>query len=126
TIDGRAGADAIRINQAIAAPDTEHPGAFLVSLDVTGGTGSDTLYGPILGTNWRIDGADGGSADGISSFSGIENLVGGRGVAHGAASDEFRLVDPGSISGTIDGGAGIDRLVGPDVPNTWEITGADA
>jgi hypothetical protein len=126
TIDGRDGPDTIRIDQALAAPDTAHPlSCGLVCLDIIGGSGSDTLYGPILGTNWTIDGAGSGSADGITSFAGFENLVGGSDVVHGTASDEFRLVGTGSIS-TIDGGAGLDTLVGPDQANTWLVTGADA
>ena len=115
-IDGRAGKDTIAVREALP-----------IAVSIAGGAGTDdTLEGPIRGTEWTIDGANSGSAVGITSFSGIENLVGGSSFVSGPAIDIFRVVGGGSISGTIDGGLGIDILVGPDQNTTWDITGADA
>ena len=126
TIDGGGGNDTIRIDHAIGAVDPEDDSQCLVCLDIDGGGGTDTLYGPIDGTTWTIDALDGGSAVGITSFSHIENLVGGSDTAFGPAFDRFTLVVGGSISGSIDGGAGLDdQIIGPDQINTWMLTGAD-
>ena len=61
-----------------------------------------------------------------TGFQGIENLLGGSSTASGPAIDIFRIEPGGSISGAVDGGAGTDILIGPDVATTWDITGANA
>ncbi len=55
-------------------------------------------------------------------FNGFENLTGGTGV------DRFYVREGGSISGIINGGGGAvsDILFGPDVNNTWTVTGTNA
>ena len=50
----------------------------------------------------------------------MENLAGRSGT------DEFTLNAAGSITGTIDGGDGDDRLTGPNTPNVWTLSGEDA
>ncbi|HEX8030490.1 MAG TPA: hypothetical protein VF491_18580, partial [Vicinamibacterales bacterium] len=77
-------------------------------------------------TEWTIDGAGSGSANGITSFTGIENLVGGSDTTDDRGSDIFTFQALGSISGTVDGGGGVDMLVGPDAANIWIISGPDA
>jgi len=71
---------------------------------VTGGTGTDTLVGPNLNNTWSLTGANAGSVDGIATFSGIANLTGG------ALADTFQLHTKGSVTGTIDGGAGSNKV----------------
>ena len=85
-----------------------------------GNAGTNTLTGDNVANTWMISAADGGSVTGISGgFINIANLVGG------SASDDF-LITTGTLSGMIDGGAGINSLTGADVSNAWTITGADA
>ncbi|MCI0464745.1 MAG: hypothetical protein L0Z62_48090, partial [Gemmataceae bacterium] len=111
-LDGLGGADTFTIDEVLLIDE----------VSITGGSDSDTLIGPIAGTQWDITGADSGSALGITSFDGIENLTGRGGL------DRFNVRDGGSISGQIDGGAGplADVLIGPDVDNTWSVTGPNA
>lgn len=86
---------------------------------VTGGTGTDSLTANNATNNWNILTPNGGTVDGIFSFSGIENLIGG------SSADSFAL-NGGSISGSIDGGGGNDSLAGDNVVNIWNITGPDS
>src|SRR5262249_39940914 len=51
--------------------------ALPIDVTIDGSTGVDTIRGPAVGTEWTIDGPGNGSAKGITSFTGIENLVGG-------------------------------------------------
>jgi hypothetical protein len=89
---------------------------------VTGGGGTDTITGDNAGDAFSVSGADAGSIATLlpAGFTGVENLVGGTGA------DSFTFVTPGSLSGTIDGGAGTDTLVGDNVGRTFTITGPNA
>ncbi|MEA2917997.1 MAG: large repetitive protein, partial [Bradyrhizobium sp.] len=51
--------------------------ALPIDVTIDGGAGNNTIHGPALGTEWTIDGANSGSANGITSFTNIQNLVGG-------------------------------------------------
>src|SRR5207253_1834797 len=51
-------------------------------------------------------------------FTAVENLFGG------SKKDSFRFGLAGSVA-SLDGGAGSDRLVGPNRANQWAITGAN-
>ena len=73
-----------------------------VSGGISGGAGSDTLVAADADNTWVLSAADAGSLN-EQSFSEIENLTGG------AANDTF-IFAGGSISGTIDGGAGINTF----------------
>ncbi len=115
-----------------AADDT-----FVLSRDggvagqIQGGPGSDSLqlaYTPESGVApalptapevWAIDGQGSGRLNG-QGFADIENLVGGPGA------DRFVLFTTGRVSGSIEGGGGVDTLAGPDAATTWEITETDA
>ena len=55
------------------------------------------------GTAWLVDGTDQGTVDGIQ-FSGFENLTGS------TASDLFEFTADGSVTGTVNGGAGTDTI----------------
>ncbi|MDH4156934.1 MAG: hypothetical protein OEW00_06620, partial [candidate division Zixibacteria bacterium] len=73
---------------------------------INGQSGNDTLVGPAVNTTWYITGPDSGNVAGVD-FVGIENLTGGA-----DNEDTFVFVDGGSLSGSIDGGAGgYDTLV---------------
>ena len=95
--------------------------ALPIGVTIDGGADNDTIQGPALGTEWTIDGTNSGSAKGITSFTGIENLVGGAG-----GRDQFKLEPGGAIS--IDGGAGaaLDVVIGPNTANTWTLSGANS
>jgi len=71
--------------------------ALPIEVTIDGGADNDTIHGPILGTEWTIDGAGSGSANGITSFTGIENLVGGSDTTAGHGSDIFTFQASGTI-----------------------------
>jgi hypothetical protein len=70
------------------------------------GTGSDRLVGPNASTTWNITAADGGDLDqsNVVEFTDIERLTGND------ASDTFVFAADGELTGTIDGGDGINTL----------------
>ncbi len=86
---------------------------------INGGAGTDSITANNTANIWNITAADSGTVDGVPTFSNIENLFGGSGT------DSF-ILNSGSISGAIDGGAGSDSLAPDDVPNTWTISANDA
>ncbi len=70
---------------------------------VGSGAATDTLIGPVAlqdQTAWTITGANAGTVDG-TAFSAFANLTG-----QGSTNDAFIFAAGGSLSGTIDGGAG--------------------
>ncbi|HVC29488.1 MAG TPA: hypothetical protein VNF48_08095 [Gammaproteobacteria bacterium] len=86
---------------------------------ITGGGGVDTLAATD-GTNaWAITGANAGTLNTTTVFSGISNFTGGSG------NDIFTLSGTGHISGLISGGGGIDTLVGNNLVNSWLINAAN-
>jgi outer membrane protein OmpA-like peptidoglycan-associated protein len=93
------------------------PASVLITFE--GGTGSDTLVGKDVDSLWSLTAGDVGAVAGVT-FHDVENLVGG------AKADHFVFADDASLSGLIDGGAGSDRIVGPDTASTWIIDGPDA
>lgn len=77
------------------------------AVSVDGGFGNDTIIGPNIATAWTITGNGKGMADTATidfDFQNIENLTGGNN------SDTFRFGTGGSISGSLDGGAGADTI----------------
>ena len=67
-----------------------------------------------------MDGANSGYVGDFFYFPGFENLVGGTGA------DTFSFTTDGSISGSVDGGAGMDTIVGANLTNAWTINGTAA
>ena len=68
---------------------------------IDGGGGNNTLTGPNLDETWHITGANSGSITGVvAMFQNIQNLIGGSGA------DDFVFSNVGTLSGTLDGGAG--------------------
>ena len=89
-----------------------------VGVTITGGLGSDTLFGYDTANDWVITETDAGTFNG-HRFEGIENLVGG------ADSDSFVFAG-GSLNGLMAGGLGNDTVVGADTANTWILSGANS
>ncbi len=83
-----------------------------------GGTMADTFT---VSTDSAFTLLGGDGADGFSIDAVLTGSVNGE-----AGSDTVTLGDSGSVSGTLDGGTGIDTLAGPNQGNTWEITGIDS
>ena len=78
----------------------------VAAITIRGGAGRDTIRGPPANTIWNIDGVGSGNVAGVA-FAEIEDVA-------GAADNEdtFVLEAQGSISGTVDGGAGgYDTLI---------------
>ncbi|HJZ89846.1 MAG TPA: hypothetical protein VKE40_03165, partial [Gemmataceae bacterium] len=70
---------------------------------ILGGIGNDFLFGMDADTTWRITAHNAGRV-GAAAFNTIESLVGGTG------DDEFIFSAGQSMSGTIDGGDGVNTL----------------
>ncbi len=73
-------------------------------LNLSGGTGLDTLIGPATNNLWQISSPGGGSLNASLTFDGIENFTGG------IAGDVFEVQPAGAIAGTLNGGSGINAL----------------
>jgi hypothetical protein len=74
------------------------------SVIVNGADVNNTLQGPDQSSTWQISGPDSGTLDDPLIYTGFNNLTGG------AGADTFTIGDKGTVSGTLDGGAGIDTL----------------
>jgi filamentous hemagglutinin family protein len=87
---------------------------------IDGGGGSDTLVGQNITNDWQLTGAGSGTLNGPGglTFSAMETVTGG------AQADSFTLVG-GSVTGSINGGAGSDVLMADNLANSWTINGAD-
>lgn len=71
--------------------------------NLVGGSGADTVHGPILANIWQLSGANAGTLQGVA-WQGMENLAGS------SQADTFQMFPGGSLSGTLNGGSGIDLL----------------
>ena len=80
---------------------------------------ANTLIGTNAAMSWAITGHDSGTVNGEVSFVAFGNLIGGTG------GDKFTFGTGGSLSGTLDSGAGSDTLVAAIGGDTFAITGAD-
>ncbi|QGQ29689.1 LamG-like jellyroll fold domain-containing protein [Gimesia maris] len=90
---------------------------------ITGSTDTDSLTGIDATAAWSIDGTNEYTSTNTLSFSGFENLSGGTQVdtftitgsqshnlAGNSGNDVFAFADGATLTGTIDGQAGSDRL----------------
>jgi Ca2+-binding RTX toxin-like protein len=115
-LDGGAGANRLEY-AAVAGPVTVNlqthtatslGGTFANIGQLVGSAGSDTLVGANITNTWSLSSANGGkifNSLGTFAFSSVENLVGGSGT------DAFKLTTAsGSLSGSIDGSTGANRL----------------
>ena len=89
---------------------------------IDGGAGSDSLSGTDAGRTFTMNASNGGTVSTIlaNGFVGIENLAGGIG------NDAFQFTTPGSLTGSIQGGAGSDTVIGDNSARTFAITGMNA
>jgi hypothetical protein len=77
----------------------------IASLTLKGSGGSDTLTGPDSTNTWDLTAANAGTLDGTTSFTGIQNLIGG------PSDDLFAFTtNTAAVSGNIDGGVGLNTL----------------
>ena len=72
-------------------------------MTIDGGSAANTLVGPNLGQTWNITARDAGNVGNVT-FTRIGSLTGGRRV------DTFAPVNGATLSGSIDGGLGINTL----------------
>ena len=106
---------------------------------ISGGGGNDTLVADDVANAWSVSGADSGTVTGVNAFTDIDNLSGGvqtdtfsltaslsGNLSGGDGDDVISLSGGASVGGLISGNAGTDTLRGPDINNSWLITGSDA
>jgi hypothetical protein len=113
-LDGGAGANALDFSAYqtavvvnLASDTATGTGGAKNFSDLVGGAGIDTLVGVAADSIWRITESNTGEITDRLAFAGIENLTGTAG-----ARDRFVVEADGSLSGTLDGGAGgLDTLV---------------
>jgi hypothetical protein len=110
-LDGGGGNDTLRIDESNGVFTDTQPATLLggagndtlvagsAGETFDGGTGTDTLVGPDASNDWILTGPGAGTLDGMS-FSGMNNLTGG------SQQDVFTLQPGGTVSGTLNGGAG--------------------
>jgi Ca2+-binding RTX toxin-like protein len=112
--------DFLRIENLTAGSmsDRFEIGTGTLSGAIQAGPGNDTLVAGDAPTTFTLTGANQGTATGIGSFAGVENLEGG---LHG---DQFVLAG-GTLSGMADGKDGSDTLVADNVANAFTLTAAD-
>jgi hypothetical protein len=119
TVNGQGGNTSLTLfDQSTTTPQTysvtstgvTRAGGFAVtytnigSLTVNGGSSTNTLQGPDSATIWQITGTNAGSfTDGLS-FTAMQNLLGG------ADADTFVFADSAGVSGSIDGGGGVNTF----------------
>ena len=92
---------------------------------VGNGRSGSSLSGTNAGDSWvvsdtgvTVDGVDDGFINGTIEFINFANLIGGSG------NDSFTIGSDGRVTGSIDGGDGINSLTGPNANSTWVINGA--
>ncbi len=78
-------------------------GSYVGTID--GGLGTDVLVGANSSNAWAVSGNNQGSLNANIQFASVESLVGG------SLTDNFNIAATGSITGTLNGGGGADRLV---------------
>ncbi len=102
TVDYSAFASPVTVDlQAGTAPGT----AGIANIETfIGGTASDTLVAPDAPNSWGLLSPDGGTINWMYYYLGFEHLVGGNNT------DTFYPYAGGSVSGSIDGRAGVDAL----------------
>src|SRR5262249_24860408 len=79
------------------------PSSIPFPITIDAGAGTNTLIGPNIPTTFRITGANAGKVVTVS-FSNFQNLVGG------SANATFAFKTGGSLSGSLNGGGGTNRL----------------
>ncbi len=118
-VDGATGLDAVDLSLESGVVNVALGTAGFTNIETfTGNNLTSTLVGDNVTNAWTITGANSGNV-GLVNFSGFNNLLGN------ANADDFTL-NGGNISGSIDGGAGMDSITADSSSNAWTITSADA
>ncbi len=87
-----------------------------LSGNINGGAGTNNLAADNVTNSWMISAVNGGTVTGIGgTFANIQNLFGGSGT------DTFTFSGIGALSGSIDGGADLNTLIGANTANIWTI-----
>ncbi|MEI7863463.1 MAG: hypothetical protein WCJ21_12560, partial [Planctomycetota bacterium] len=100
------GSTAITVNLADGINTLSLDASLLTALGTTGtilytgGSGADTIVGPVMSNQWKISTINSGTLDTVLSFSGVENLTGGAGGV-----DSFLFSPSGRLTGTLTGQA---------------------
>jgi hypothetical protein len=87
-------------------------------VSLNGGGGTNSLIGPNVASTFFITAPNSGSVGNVS-FSSVQNLTGG------ATNDTFSFQTGGSLTGSVNGGGGLNTVVGPDSGSTFRITAAN-
>jgi len=90
-----------------------------------GGGGTNTITAPNLNNTWHVTADNSGSINpensaGATLFSGISSILGG------SQNDSVIFTTAARMTGGIDGNGGVNSVTGPNLVNTWTITGDDA
>ncbi|MCA9166756.1 MAG: VCBS repeat-containing protein [Planctomycetales bacterium] len=83
---------------------------------IDGADGEDTLIGDNVVNAFVVTGVNAGTAVGVNGFANVENLTGNQ------QNDTLTLAG-GTLSGTFDGGDGVDRVTADNVANFFGTTG---
>lgn len=122
-INGSAGADIVNFSAELGAVVVNMGALGFANIESFIGNNIDsTIVGDNVINNWLISGVNDGAVSyplGSTTFTDFNNITGG------SNADTFTL-SGGSISGQIDGGAGVNTLIGDSVVNSWAITGANS
>jgi hypothetical protein len=114
-VNGAGGSDTINVQGVAAGATLSVAGgaendtislqttALLAGLTVNGGTGVDTLVAANRDNAWSISSVNAGTLNG-RAFSSIENLTGG------TLGDTFAFGPQGLLTGSVNGGSGLDTL----------------
>ncbi len=114
----RSTAVSVKMTGAAVGTATGILGTFSGISALVGGSGSNTLTGTNATTTWVVSGVNSGSITGGPSFTSFQNLSGGSGA------DTFAFTG-GSLSGSINGGAGVNTVDDSAAggPTTITLTG---
>lgn len=87
---------------------------------IDGGAGANTLSADNVNNLWTITGPASGTVTGLgTAFTNIGGVTGG------TLNDLFTVVGASTFTGTINGAAGTNQIVGGNVANGWNLTGAN-
>jgi filamentous hemagglutinin family protein len=116
---GAGGTDAVTYANAVAVQIGASAGG-IDNIDSVTAPGNGTLTGRnAVQNNWTVTAGNAGSvtaASQVTQFVGFNNITGGDNV------DVFTL-QGGTVSGTINGGTGVDTLIGDSTALTFVLTG---
>jgi hypothetical protein len=87
---------------------------------IDGGGGANRLRANNVANLWTLTGATAGSVTGRGgSFTNINDISGG------TNTDRFTVIGASSFAGQVSGALGINTVVGGNVANNWDLTGAN-